>query len=373
MSKRKITAGILAMSMLMTFAACGNKEEDVVDGDQEGKDKVKITLLGGGFGDKSYWDSAKSGMDQLAELYPDQLEIEIIDMSIDPKKWIPAMYDAADSDADLIISGGFQQKENMQTIASEYPDKDFIMFDSALDYETYDLSNVYNMDYKSNEAGYLAGMVASHMTTSDNAEINEDKAIGFIGGIANNPSIDDFLIGYIEGAKSVHPDVKIAVSYLGTFDDSAKGKEAALAQFNSSNVDIIFAAAGSAGVGCIEATENEQKYFIGVDSDQSLLYDGREEQDRIVTSALKDVGASIVFAVERYLKGELPMGEYEILGVKEGAVGIVYNDILNLYVDESFIAVLKEAEEKISNGEIVVTPSESLTREEFEQLINVSK
>lgn len=378
MKFKKVLASILIGSMAIALVGCGGGKSTDTPNDDKGsdvavEDKIKVTLLGGGFGDKSYWDSAKGGTDKLTELYGDKVEVTVVDMSIDPKKWVPAMYDVAESDADIIISGGFQQKENMQTVASEYPDKDWIMFDSALDYENNDIKNVYNMDYKSNESGYLAGMVAAHMTTSDNEGINKEKAIGFIGGMANNPAIDDFLIGYIEGAQAVDPEIKVAVSYLGTFDDSAKGKEATLAQFNSSNVDIVFAAAGAAGIGCIEAAENEGKYFVGVDSDQSLLYEGREEQDRIVTSALKNVGNSIVYAIEKYINDELPIGEYEVLGVKEGAAGIVYNDILESYVDEDFIKTLKEAESKITAGEIEVTSSDDLTSDEISKLVESVK
>lgn len=369
MKFKRVLASILVGTMAMSLVGCGGKE----DKDTASDDKVKVTLLGGGFGDKSYWDSAKAGTDKLTELYGDKVEVNVVDMSIDPKKWIPAMYDAAESDADIIISGGFQQRENMQTVASEYPDKHWIMFDSALDYENNDIENVYNMDYKANESGYLAGMVAAHMTTTANEGINPEESIGFIGGMDNNPAINDFLIGYIEGAKAVNPEIKVAVSFLGTFDDSAKGKEATLAQFNSNKVDIVFAAAGSAGIGCIEAAANEGKYFIGVDSDQSLLYEGRAEQDRIVTSALKNVGNSIVYAVEKYINDELPIGEYEILGVKEGAAGIVYNDILKSYVDEDFLNTLKEAEEKISSGEIKVTSSDDLTSDEITKLIDSVK
>lgn len=376
MKLKRILGCILAGTMAMGLVACGSSSTTTTTTTtttEETAEKIKVTLLGGGFGDKSYWDSAKAGTDKLTEMYGDQVEVNVVDMSTDPKKWIPAMYDAAESDADIIISGGFQQKENMQQVASEYPDKHWIMFDSALDFENIDLSNVYNMDYRANESGYLAGMVAAYMTTTDNEAINPEESIGFIGGMDNNPAINNFLIGYIEGAKAVNPNIKVAVSFLGTFDDSAKGKEATLAQFNSDKVDIVFAAAGSAGIGAIEAAANEGKYFIGVDSDQSLLYEGRAEQDRIVTSALKDVGNSIVYAIEKYMAGELPMGKYEVLGVKEGAAGIVYNDILNSYVDEAFISTLKEAEEKIASGEIKVTSSEDLTSDEISKLIDSVK
>ncbi|MEG2843180.1 MAG: BMP family ABC transporter substrate-binding protein, partial [Ruthenibacterium sp.] len=248
-------------------------------------------------------------------------------MTSDTKKWPTAMFEAGDSDADLIITGGFQQVDNMQDIASQYPDKKWISFDTALNYEENEIGNVYSMGYQVNQAGYLAGMVAAELTTSEKEGINPEKIIGFVGGMENTPIIGEFLVGYIEGAKSVDPEIKIVTSYTNSFEDSAKGKEITLAQFNSDKADVVFAVAGASGTGCIEAAANEGKYVIGVDSDQSLLYEGRTEQKSIVTSALKRVDQSIINAVGRHLDGTLPYGTYEVLGLKDDCVGIVYNDI----------------------------------------------
>ncbi|MGL4737867.1 MAG: BMP family ABC transporter substrate-binding protein [Cellulosilyticaceae bacterium] len=334
---------------------------------------VKVTLLGAGYGDKSFWDSAKAGAEEAEKLFGEQVEMNIIDMTLDRKKWLSATYEAAESDADVIITGSFLQQENLEEVASQYPDKHWIAFDTQVDYEEYGLENVYSMGYKANESGYLAGMVAAYMTTSDNEGINSEKSIGFMGGMDNNPIVHDFLIGYIEGAQSVEPDIKIAVSYVGNFADSAKGKEIALAQFNSSQADVVFTVAGAAGTGGVEAAYNQGKYVIGVDSDQSLLYEGREEQKHILTSALKRVDQSIIYALNNYLQDELPLGNYEALGIKEESAGIVYNDILTSYVDEAFIETLKETEGKLASGEIVVTSSSDVTTDEVRALVESVK
>lgn len=363
-------------SMVIGTVGCGGGNNGDNTGDTQpagGKDKVKVTLLGAGYGDKSYWDSAKKGAEELKNVYADQVEVNIVDMSPDTKKWISAMHEAGESDADVIITGGFQQKENVEEIAGQYPDKQWIMFDSELDYESYELENAYSMGYMANQSGYLAGMTAAYLTTSDNDGINEDNVIGFVGGMDNNPVVNDFLVGYIEGAKAVDPDIKMAVSYVNSFEDSAKAKEIAMAQFNSSNVDVIFSVAGASGTGCIESAFNEGKYVIGVDSDQSLLYEGREEQKCIVTSALKRVDKSIVYAIGKHLDGSLPYGKYELLGLKEEAVGIVYNDIMNSYVDESFTKELQQAEKDMADGKITVSTAFDMTNDEVKALVETVK
>ena len=64
--------------------------------------------------------------------------------------------------------------------------------------------------------------------------------------------INEFLVGYIEGAQAVNPDIKVATSYVGSFTDTAKGKENALLLYNS-GLSVIFAAAGQSGLGVIDA------------------------------------------------------------------------------------------------------------------------
>ena len=76
-------------------------------------------------------------------------------------------------------------------------------------------------------------------------------ALGFTGGM-DIPVINDFLVGYLAGAQAVKPDVKVAVSYVGSFSDAAKGKELGLAQYRA-GVALSFVAAGQAGLGQLAA------------------------------------------------------------------------------------------------------------------------
>jgi len=291
-------------------------------------------------------------------------------MTPDRTKWKAALIEASEGDSNLIITGTWDQEENLEELASQYPDKKYILFDSPVDYEKYDCKNVYSMGYKANESGYLAGIVGAYMTTSQNEGINPDKAIGFVGGMDNTPIINDFLVGYIEGAKSVEPNIKVAVSYIGSFTDSAKAKELALAQFNSRNVDIIFSVAGASGTGTIEAAGGVGKYAIGVDSDQSALYAGRKEQSVIVTSALKRVDNSILNSISKYLDGTLSFGKYEVLGINDDAIGIVKNDVFKGLVDADFILKIEKAEQQLKNGEIKVTSAFEIDQEQVKKMVD---
>lgn len=371
--KKVLVAGVLTMTVGLT--ACGqasSESKDTSSSEKDG-DVLKVTLLGGGYGDKSFNDSAKEGVEALEEKYPGKVEVNVVDMTVDTKKWQAAMYEAGDSDADIIITGGFQQTDNLQEIAPQYPDKKWIAYDLSPDYDSYDLENVYSVGYKSNEAGYLAGMVAGYMTESGAEKTNADKVVGFVGGMSNTPTVNNYLVGYIQGAQAVDPEIKVATSYVNSFEDSAKAKEIALSQVNSDKADVVFAAAGAAGTGCVEAAFDTNAWFIGVDSDQSLEYEGKKEQEAIITSAMKRVDQSLINAIGRALDGDLPYGEYEELGLEDDCVGIVENDIYNEAMPEEGKEAVKQAQEDIKNGKLELKSSYDLTNDEINDMINSVK
>lgn len=183
---------------------------------------------------------------------------------------------------------------------------------------------------------------------------NEENKIGFIGG-SEHPIITDFLVGYIAGAKSVDPDIKVYVSYIGSWDDTAKGKETAIAQYNQ-GVDIIFPAAEQAGLGCVEAAVEMGKYIIGVDSDQSMLFAGVDEDKAnvILTSVLKNVGDSLVRMANMEIEGTVPWGSYEELGIAENGAGLADNEYYQKNVPDEIKTVIEESKQEVIDGNVEI-------------------
>jgi basic membrane protein A len=93
---------------------------------------------------------------------------------------------------------------------------------------------------------------------------------------------------------------------------------------NEQKADIIFQIAGGTGVGVFQAALELGHYAIGVDSDQAVFYvdDQPDLANRILTSMMKNVGFSLYRAVDLHLKGELPYGTEEQLGIVEGGIGL---------------------------------------------------
>ncbi len=341
------------------------KETEAASGE-----KIKVSLLiTGSFGDKAFNDSAHAGMERLAAEFGDQVEVEMIEMGNDKTKFEGSLLDASESDADIIITGLWDMKEITENVAQEFPEKKYIIFDTDVDYSLGDLSNVYSMSYKQNEGAFLAGVLAASATVSDMEYANEDAVIGFVGAKDTAAVINDSAVGFIEGAQFVNPDVQVLVSYVGSYVDSATAKELALTQY-SSGADVVFVAAGPASVGVIEAAAESQKYVIGVDSDQALAYEGKDEANFIISSAIKGVGDSLVSAVEKSLAGELPYGQYEVLGLEDGVVGLADNDIYQSVVPEDVRAAVEDAEAKILAGEVTVDTAFGMEEAKLKEIIS---
>jgi basic membrane protein A len=192
------------------------------------------------------------------------------------------------------------------------------------------------------------------LTASDLDMANSGNRIGFVGG-QDIPVINDFRVGFEQGARQVNPDVEVLAAYVGNFNDPARGKELALAQIEQ-GADVIFAAAGESGLGALEAAGEQGVYSIGVDSDQYMLL--QESQPEIaasvVTSMLKNVDNSVLRAIELYMDGTLAVGQAEVLGIREEGVGLARNENFDNLVPQDMADELDRLIEMIEAGEITV-------------------
>ncbi len=355
MFKKKLSAFLalaLASAMLVGCGASGNDSAQAEGAAETDDSKPSFVFVcTGQLGDKSFNDSANAGIEEIAASLG--CETRVIEVGRDQTKWEPTFQDLAEEgEYDVIISNGSSSIETIQKVAEEFPEQKFVAFDCTIENDKY--PNLYAISYKQNEGSYLAGVLAALVTKSDMENANADNKIGFIGG-SEHPIITDFLVGYIAGAKSVDPDIKVYVSYIGSWDDTAKGKETAIAQYNQ-GVDIIFPAAEQAGLGCVEAAVEMDKYIIGVDSDQSMLFAGVDEDKAnvILTSVLKNVGDSLVRMANMEIEGTVPWGSYEELGIAENGAGIADNEYFQKNVPDDIKSVIEEKKQEVIDGNVEI-------------------
>src|SRR5439155_620594 len=216
--------------------------------------KVGLVLDRGGKDDKSFNASAYQGaMEAQKKLGVHLKYVE----ATDDNAFESLMRAFALKDFDLIIGIGFAQREAIQKVAAQFPQKHFALVDSQVD-----APNVRSLMFEEHKGSYLIGAIA--------AMTSKTGKVGFVGGM-DVPLIRRFKMGYEAGAKKINPQITVIANFCGVtgeaWNNPPKGKELAMAQYGS-GVDVIFAAAGASGLGVFDAAEERKKFGIGVDSNQ---------------------------------------------------------------------------------------------------------
>ncbi len=338
----KVRIVLLVLVLALVAAACGGDEGDGGDGAAVENPERIAYLINGSLGDQSFYDSGQVGIDRLEEDFG--LETRTIENGFDNAKF-EASLQAAVNYADLIfvISYGFE--DLLIRYAEDNPDKLFVNIDTVVEAGT---GNIVSIDYLEEEGAYLAGVLAASLTTDESVEgTNPDPAIGAVAG-DESPAIKAFTDAYTVGAKSVSDDIEVEIVTIGTFEDSGKGKQAAL-QLYDGGADIVFQIAAAAGLGVLEAAEERGLYAIGVDSNQNPLQPGH-----VVASEIKDVGRSIYEAHERAIGDGFDDSEILTPGLEEGIIDLTFDDNEDV-VPQEIVDQVGQARQGIIDGDIAVT------------------
>ncbi|GAB4283689.1 MAG: BMP family ABC transporter substrate-binding protein [Coriobacteriia bacterium] len=347
----KVLAVLLALMLLVAFVP-GCAQEDEGGETQEPAEEtpttdVKAAMVTdvGGLGDKSFNDLSYEGLKRAEEELGVEIEVleskEITDYESNIDQLATAGYSP-------IFAVGFLMTDTVAKVAPMYPDTNFGGVDEFFDPVP---ANVVGLNFKEHEGSYLAGVVAGLATLSDfDEKLNEDNVIGFVGGM-DVPLIKKFEAGYIAGAKSVNPDVKVISLYAGNFTDQAKGKELGLSLIEQ-GADVIYAAAGAVGLGTIQACQEQGALFIGVDADQYLTVPG--SGDVMLTSMMKRVDNAVYETVKAAVEGTFPGGEIQYFGLAEGGVDLAPFHDFEDAVPQDIKDAVEQAREDIISGAITV-------------------
>ncbi len=251
--------------------------------------KVGLVLDKGGKDDKSFNSSAYQG----AIKAKNELGIDLKYVEATDNNAIENLHRSfATKDFDLIIGIGFAQADAVKKISQQFKNKNFVIIDGEVTQP-----NVKSFIFEEHEGSYLVGAIAALKSTR--------AQIGFVGGM-DIPLIRRFEMGFKAGAEKVNPKIKMTSQYIGitgeAWNNPAKAKELALAQYNS-GVDVIFVAAGASNSGVFDAAEEKKKFAIGVDSNQNHLKPGY-----ILTSMLKRVDVAVFEAIKEAKLGKFKAG-----------------------------------------------------------------
>ena len=236
-----------------------------------------------------------------------------------------------------VLGIGFAQASAIDTVAGEFPDRNFALIDMVVD-----KPNVQSIVFKEHEGSFLVGILA--------AMASESGKVGFVGGM-DIGLIRRFACGYEQGAKYADPDVEVIQNMTGTtpaaWNNPGRGSELTKGQIDR-GVDVVFAAAGGTGVGVYQAAADAGKYAIGVDSNQNHLHPGT-----MLTSMLKRVDVAAYNVFKSGQEGKFKPG-VNVLGLAEGGVGWALDEHNRHLITAKMKATVEKAEADIISGKIVV-------------------
>lgn len=335
----------LSIIILLGLVAFSCSEQSYNSNKESSKLRVAL-VLAGFLGDKSFNDSSYIGAQQAQNDFG--VEIKVMESKV-PAEWESNLLAMASDNYDLVIGVSTQLQDIINKHASSFPNIKFALIDGVADSS---ITNVISSIFAQNEGSFLAGAVAAMFTTNTSIpNINSNKVVGWVGGM-EIPVLKDFFIGYKQGVEYIDPQIKILQSFAGTFNDPLKGKELTIAQY-SQGADIVMNVASGTGNGVLEASKEQNKYSIGVDLDQDSTYPGH-----IVTSMLKRVDRATYLAIQSVVNDSFNGGEVIYLNIDNGGIGLTDMSVIRETLGNKFpmfiIDKVKELEEKVKNGDIVV-------------------
>lgn len=351
----KKKAGLLSLAIVSSaiLAACGNTNNEGEVGHEEDNGNMTIGLVTavGGIDDKSFNQSTWEGLRAFGEEHNliEGTDYQYV-ISGSDADYEPNLIMYAEADFDLIFAPGFPLSSAVESVATQFPDSNFALIDSVVD-----LDNVASITFEEHVGSFLVGVAAALTTETDK--------VGFIGGV-DSALINRFEAGFVQGVKTVNPDIEVISSYAGSFDSADRGATLAATMYGK-GVDIIYHAAGGTGNGVFTEAKNrvasgDRVWVIGVDRDQ---HEEGLPENVTLTSMIKRVDVAANDIATKTLEGKFPGGETIVYGLKEDGIAIAEGNL-----SEEVLAKIEEYKQAILNGEIEVISSRAEMLEKFPEM-----
>ncbi|MGN7752273.1 MULTISPECIES: BMP family protein [unclassified Sinorhizobium] len=213
-----------------------------------------------------------------------------------------AMREYAEQGAKLIIGEAYAVEKQAREVAADYPETAFVLGSSGKESgDNFGVFGTWNHD-----GAYLAGMLAGKITKSN--------VVGSVGAMPI-PEVNMLINAFAAGVKAVNPDAKHLVTFIGTFFDPPKAREAGLAQIDA-GADILF----GERIGTADAAKERGLKSVGSLIDYTPRY-----PDTVFANALWGFRPILNAAIADVSAGK-PVGkDYTAFGLlKEGGSDIAY-------------------------------------------------
>ncbi|MBE6023679.1 MAG: BMP family ABC transporter substrate-binding protein [Cellulosilyticum sp.] len=355
-----VLSGLLAMT---TLVGCGASSEANTEQAVVSEDGLKIAIVTSitGVDDGNFNENNYKGITEFIENNPGSTVTAIQEPSGDTTAAVQAVSDIV-ADYDVIVTPGFQFA-GISQVASENPDKKFILVDSepaAVGEQTI-FDNVYSMMFAEQEGGFFAGVAAALETKTNKVAVvngvafpsNVNYQFGFESGVNYVNEVFGKNVELVELPSYAGTDVtgaNVGGNYVGDFSDEATAKVMGTTLINE-GCDILFVAAGGAGNGIFTAAKEAGNVkVIGCDVDQ--FDDGANGDSNIIlTSALKVMDANVERVLEEIKAGTFK-GANELRQADTDSTGYVAEEGRHS-LSEDTLTKMKEVYDLVKTGAIV--------------------
>ena len=220
-----------------------------------------------------------------------------------------AIRDYASEGYDLVIAHGSQYGASLTDIAPDFPNTSFAWGSTANVFTDLGITNIFAYEPLAEQGGYVNGVLA--------AKLSESNVYGVIGPIETGDA-KRYTEGFKLGIKSVNPDAKINVTWIGSYSDVALASEAAQTHIDA-GADVL-TGTSQMTVGAIGVAKQRGALWFGYDVDQSAL------APQNVVSCVDVVWAvALRPMIEMIQKGEKG-GKIFTLNLANGGLKIIVNN-----------------------------------------------
>ncbi len=313
--KRSWLAGLVVLALVA--AACGD--------DDEGRDPdapIRIAMVGpSASNDLAFTQSMVDSLNRLGDNY--DIEVDVTDGTFVIEDAAVAIRGYAEDGFDIVLAHGSQFGGSLSEIAPDYPDTYFAWGTAA---DTFGLPNVYSYSVRADQGGFINGVMAAHLTTSD--------TIGVVGPIEVG-DIKAYIDGFVNGVGSVDSAITVNVNYIDSFSDVALAAEAAQAHVEA-GADVL-TGVSQMTVGATGVAREHGVIWFGSQSDQTPL-----GEDIVVASQIYNWDYQLGQIVEDLLAGEKD-GRVITADFNNGGLTMAYNPGFDLPADVRAAADATEA------------------------------
>ena len=193
----------------------------------------------------------------------------------------------ATAGSQLIVGESFAVEAAARKVARDFPKVSFLMGSSAKP----QAPNFSVFDNYIQEPAYLSGMIAGGMTKTNK--------IGMVGGFPI-PEVNRLMNAFMAGAREVNPKVDFTITFINSWFDPPKAKEASFAMIDK-GVDLLYAER----FGVSDAAKERGKLAIGNVVDTQAQY-----PDTVVATAVWNMEPTIDEALKLVKAGQFKADDF---------------------------------------------------------------